>query len=121
VQHCSDHFLAFVGAQFGYPLWRVLSVVAGDATVLRLTLFAKTRADTPSVRYVVDAVVLALYVPGIKMTLAAKLYSPDVGERKMLLTPRQTPPQRHSGTRPRTASISASFKPSADRAWPNKS
>jgi hypothetical protein len=33
---------------------------------------------------VVDPIGFALYLPGIEMTLAAKLYSPDVGERQML-------------------------------------
>jgi len=32
-----------VDTQFGFPLWHGLRVVAGDATVLRLTLFGKTR------------------------------------------------------------------------------
>jgi hypothetical protein len=80
----NDHFLALVGAQFGFPLWHGLRVVAGDATVLRLTLFGKTRDGKAFVRHVVDAIGFALYLPGIEMTLAAKLYSPDVGERQML-------------------------------------
>ncbi len=80
----NDHFLALVDTQFGFPLWRGLRVVAGDATVLRLTLFGKTRDGRPFVRHVVDAIGFALYLPGIEMTLAATLYSPDVGERQML-------------------------------------
>ena len=32
----------------------------------------------------IDAIGFALYLPGIEMTLAATLYSPDVGERQML-------------------------------------
>ena len=80
----NDHFLALVGAQFGFPLWHGLRAVAGDATVLRLTLFGKTRDGKAFVRHVVDAIGFALYLPGIEMTLAAKLYTPDVGERQML-------------------------------------
>jgi len=59
-------------------------VVAGDATILRLTLFGKARDGQPFARHVVDAIGFALYLPGIELTLAAKLYSPDVGERQML-------------------------------------
>ena len=80
----NDYFLALVGAQFGFPLWHGLRVVAGDATVLRLTLLGKTRDGKAFVRHVVDAIGFALYLPGIEMTLAAKLYTPDVGERQML-------------------------------------
>ena len=57
----NEHFLALVGAQFGFPLWHGLRVVAGDATVLRLTLFGKTRDGKPFVRHVVDAIGFALY------------------------------------------------------------
>jgi hypothetical protein len=80
----NDHFLALVDAQFGFPLWYGLRVVAGDATVLRLTLFGKTRDGKRFVRHIVDAIGFALYLPGIEMTLAAKLYSPNTGERQML-------------------------------------
>ncbi|MEF8738500.1 MAG: IS4 family transposase [Candidatus Accumulibacter necessarius] len=80
----NDHFLTLVDEQFGFPLWNGLRVVAGDATVLRLTLFGKTRDGKSFARHVVDAIGFALYLPGIEMTLAAKLYSPDVGERQML-------------------------------------
>jgi len=80
----NDHFLALVEAQFGFPLWHGLRVVAGDATVLRLTLFGKTHDGKPFARHIVDAIGFALYLPGIEMTLAAKLYSPNVGERQML-------------------------------------
>jgi len=80
----NDHFLALVDTQFGFPLWHGLRVVAGDATVLRLTLFGKTRDGKPLVRHVIDAIGFALYLPGIEMTLAATLYSPHVGERQML-------------------------------------
>jgi hypothetical protein len=80
----NDHFLALVDAQFGFPLWYGLRVVAGDATVLRLTLFGKTRDGKRFVRHIVDAIGFALYLPGSEMTLAAKLYSPNTGERQML-------------------------------------
>ncbi len=80
----NDHFLALVGAQFSYPLWHALRVVAGDATVLRLTLFGQTPDGKPFVRRVVDAIGFTLYLPGIEMTLAAKLYSLEVGARQML-------------------------------------
>jgi hypothetical protein len=33
----NDHFLTLVNEHFGLPLWNGLRVVAGDATVLRLT------------------------------------------------------------------------------------
>ena len=61
----NDHFLALVDTQFGFPLWHGLRVVAGDATVLRLTLFGKTRDGKPFVRHVVDAIGFALYLPGV--------------------------------------------------------
>ena len=80
----NDHFLTLVDAQFGFPLWHGLRVVAGDATDLHLTLFGKTRDGKRSVRHKVEAKGFALYLPGIEMTLAAKLYSPQVGERQML-------------------------------------
>ena len=80
----NDHFLTLVDAQFGFPLWHGLRVVAGDATDLHLTLFGKTRDGKRSVRHKVEAKGFALYLPGIEMTLAAKLYSTDVGERQML-------------------------------------
>jgi len=80
----NDRFLGLVDDHFGFPLWHGLRVVAGDATVLRLTLLGKTRDGKPLVRQVVDAIGFALYLPGIEMTLAAKLYSPHVGERQML-------------------------------------
>jgi hypothetical protein len=59
------YFLALVEAQFGFPLWHGLRVVAGDATVLRLTLFGKTRDGKPFARHIVDAIGFALYLPGI--------------------------------------------------------
>jgi len=52
----NDHFLALVDAQFGFPLWYGLRVVAGDATVLRLTLFGKTRDGKRFVRHIADAI-----------------------------------------------------------------
>jgi hypothetical protein len=61
----NDHFLALVDAQFGFPLWYGLRVVAGDATVLRVTLFGKTRDGKRFVRHIVDANGFALYLPGI--------------------------------------------------------
>jgi hypothetical protein len=80
----NDHFLTLVDEQFGFPLWYGLRVVAADATVLRLTLFGKTRDGKAFARHIVDAIGFALYLPGIEMTLAARLYSPNVGERQML-------------------------------------
>ena len=80
----NDHFLTLVDAQFGFPLWHGLRVVAGDATDLHLTLFGKTRDGKRSVRHKIEAKGFALYLPGIEMTLAARLYSTDVGERQML-------------------------------------
>ena len=80
----NDHFLILVEEHFGFPLWHGLRLVAGDATDLQLTLFGKTRNGKRSTRHRVEAKGFALYLPGIEMTLAAKLYSPNVGERQML-------------------------------------
>jgi hypothetical protein len=80
----NKHFLGLVDEHFGFPLWHGLRIVAGDATVLRLTLLGKKRNGKPFVRQVVDAIGFALYLPGIEMTLTSKLYSPNVGERQML-------------------------------------
>jgi hypothetical protein len=138
----NDHFLALVDAQFGFPLWYGLRVVAGDATVLRLTLFGKTRDGKRFVRHIVDAIGFALYLPGIEMTLAAKLYSPNTGERQMLFehlgklrsndilvldrgyrptgsSPSCCSENAISACGP-IASISALSKHSADRAWPSR-
>jgi hypothetical protein len=79
----NDHFLTLVDAQFGFPFWHGLRVVADDAINLHLTLFGKSHDGKSSVRHRVEAKGFALYRPGIEMTLAARLYSTDVGERKM--------------------------------------
>ena len=60
------------------PRWRGLRVVAADASRMRLFLQDATR------RCVQEAIAFALYLPGLEMTLAAKLYTPSVGERQML-------------------------------------
>lgn len=80
----NDHFLILVDEHFGFPHWHGLRIVAGDATDLRLTLCGNTRNGKRFVRHTIDAKGFALYLPGIEMTLAAKLYSTDVGERQML-------------------------------------
>lgn len=80
----NDRFLTLVDAQFGFPLWNGKRIVAADATTLRLTLCGKARNGKAFARHVVDAIGFALYLPGIEMTLAARLYSPEVGERQML-------------------------------------
>lgn len=80
----NQHFLGLVGEEFGFPLWYGLRIVAGDATVLRLTLYGKARNGAATVRHIVEAIGFALYLPGIEMTLAASLYHPDTGERQML-------------------------------------
>lgn len=78
------HLLKLVGEQFGFPLWHGLRIVAGDATILRLTLFGKAQNGVTTVRHIVDAIGFALYLPCIEMTLAASLYHPNTGERQML-------------------------------------
>ncbi len=60
------------------PLWHGLRVVAADASKMQLFLQDATG------RRVREAVAFALYLPGLEMTLAAKLYSPATGERQML-------------------------------------
>jgi hypothetical protein len=47
-------------------------------------MYGKARDGKATVRHIVDAIGFALYLPGIEMTLAAKLYTPAVGERQML-------------------------------------
>jgi hypothetical protein len=82
--HLNARFMTLVAEYFGFPTWHGLRVVAGDATVLRLTLFGKSPNGKTTVRQIVDAIGFALYLPGIEMTLAAKLYTPTTGERQML-------------------------------------
>jgi len=60
------------------PRWHGLRVVAADASKMRLFL---QDATSSKVR---EAIAFALYLPGLEMTLAAKLYSPTMGERQML-------------------------------------
>ena len=80
----NDHLLALVGEQYEFPTWHGLRVVAGDATVLRLTLYGKACNGKDTSRKIVEAIGFALYQPGIELTLASKLYLPNVGERQML-------------------------------------
>jgi len=74
----NTRLLALVEERLPVPLWQGLRVVAADASKLQLFLQDATG------RRVREAVAFALYLPGLEMTLAAKLYSPSTGERQML-------------------------------------
>lgn len=74
----NTRLLALVHECLPVPLWQGLRVVAADASKLQLFLQDATG------RRVREAVAFALYLPGLEMTLAAKLYSPSTGERQML-------------------------------------
>lgn len=74
----NTHLLSLVQQRLPVPLWQGLRVVAADASKMRLFLQDATG------RQVREAVAFALYLPGLEMTLAAKLYSPSTGERQML-------------------------------------
>ena len=83
--HLNDHFLHLVESNFKFPTWYDFRIVAADATVLRLTQQFITAKGKKAVRHILEAIGFALYLPGIEMTLAAKLYLPMVGEREMLM------------------------------------
>jgi hypothetical protein len=70
--------LALVHARLPVPLWHGLRVVAADASKMQLFLQDATH------RQVREAVAFALYLLGLEMTLAAKLYSPSTGKQQML-------------------------------------
>jgi hypothetical protein len=70
--------LELVHAHLPIPRWHGLRVVAADASKMQLFLQDATG------RMVREAIAFALYLPGLEMTLAAKLYSPSTGERQML-------------------------------------
>lgn len=74
----NTRLLALVQDHLPVPLWHGLRVVAADASKLQLFLQDATG------RRVREAIAFALYLPGLEMTLAAKLYSPSTGERQML-------------------------------------
>jgi hypothetical protein len=74
----NDRLMALVQQEGLTPRWHGLRVVAADASKMRLFLQDATR------RCVQEAVAFALYLPGLEMTLASKLYAPSVGERQML-------------------------------------
>lgn len=72
------HLMTLVEAHLAPPRWHGLRVVAADASKLRLILADATGG---SVR---EAIAFALHLPGQELTLAAELYSPQVGERQTL-------------------------------------
>lgn len=74
----NTRLLTLVHEHLPVPLWHGLRVVAADASKMQLFLQDATG------RRVREAVAFALYLPGLEMTLAAKLYSPATGERQML-------------------------------------
>lgn len=74
----NTHLLGLVQKHLPTPLWHGLRVVAADASKLQLFLQDATG------RQVREAIAFALYLPGLEMTLAARLYSPSTGERQML-------------------------------------
>jgi hypothetical protein len=74
----NDRLMDLVEHEVPTPRWHGLRVVAADASKMRLFLQDATR------RCVQEAIAFALYLPGLEMTLAGKLYAPTVGERQML-------------------------------------
>ena len=74
----NDRLMALVDEEGLTPRWHGLRVVAADASKMRLFLQDATH------RCVQEAIAFALYLPGLEMTLAGKLYAPSVGERQML-------------------------------------
>lgn len=74
----NTRLLALMGEHLPMPRWHGLRVVAADASKLRLFL------QDATARQVREAVAFALYLPGLEMTLAARLYGPATGERQML-------------------------------------
>jgi hypothetical protein len=74
----NTRLLELVQARLPVPRWQGLRVVAADASKMRLFLQDATG------RQIREAIAYALYLPGLEMTLAAKLYSPSVAERQML-------------------------------------
>lgn len=60
------------------PRWRGLRVIAGDGSVVRLTLMNK------GVRSIVEGVAFGLYLPGIELFLDFALHEPLSNERQML-------------------------------------
>lgn len=75
----NDRLLGLVGMHMAVPRWHGLRVVAADASKMQLFLQDATR------RCVREVVAMALYLPGLEMTLSAALHSPGIGEREMLL------------------------------------
>jgi hypothetical protein len=74
----NDRLMALVAQEGAVPRWHGLRVVAADASKMRLFLQDATR------RCVREAIAFALYLPGLEMALAGRLYAPSVGERQML-------------------------------------
>lgn len=74
----NDRLLSLIERHMGMPRWHGLRVVAADASKMQLFLQDATK------RCMHEMIAFALYLPGLEMTLAATLYSPHVGERKML-------------------------------------
>lgn len=74
----NSRLLELVHAHLPIPRWHGLRVVAADASKMQLFLQDATG------RMVREAIAFALYLPGLEMTLAARLYSPSTGERQML-------------------------------------
>jgi len=74
----NSRLLELVQALLPTPRWHGLRGVAADASKLQLFLQDATG------RMVREAIAFALYLPGLEMTLAAKLYSPSTGERQRL-------------------------------------
>jgi len=74
----NTRLLELVEARLPVPRWHGLRVVAADASKMQLFLQDATG------RMVREAIAFALYLPGLEMTLAAKLCGPSTGERQML-------------------------------------
>ena len=70
--------MALVEEHLPVPRWQGLRVIAGDGSVVRLTLMKK------GVRSIVEGVAFALYLPGIELFLDFALHEPLCNERQML-------------------------------------
>jgi hypothetical protein len=70
--------IAQVAEQMSIPRWHGLRVVAGDGTVVQLTMLKN------GVRSIVSGLAFGLYLPGIELFLSFKLQLGSCSERQML-------------------------------------
>jgi len=74
----NQKLIEIVETHLNLPRWRGLRVIAGDGSVVRLTLMNK------GVRSIVEGVAFGLYLPGIELFLDFALHEPLTNERQML-------------------------------------